>query len=287
MKEYVGQSKIRPILELELKTGSLRTCLLYGSSGLGKSALASALTGELARTQLHEFVASSSWNDEFIIDMLMGLSIEGYDDKGIPGPKAVSHTIYIDEVSELKNCLSILRPMEDGHVYDKSGMPSWLPHINWIFSTNLPEKLPAAFLNRIKLQLHLTPYTISEIGQIIAFNFPAMPKKLVADIARRAKGNPRLCLSYAESVTLYNGDATKFFGLMGIDEEGLDERDRDYLAILADAKRPLSLNSLASALQETSAIVKMMESHLIFMRKISIGPSGRSIICQNSRGKRG
>jgi Holliday junction resolvasome RuvABC ATP-dependent DNA helicase subunit len=286
MKEYIGQSKIRPILELELKTGSLRSCLLYGASGIGKSALANALTGELKNTILHEYVASPSWDDEFIVDMLMDLSIEGYDSKGIPGPNAVKHTIYIDEVSELKS-LAILRPMEDGHVYDKSGLPSWLPHINWIFSTNLPEKLTSAFLNRIKLQLHLTPYTVAEIGQIIAFNFPAMSKTLVEDIARRAKGIPRLCLSYAESVTLYNGDASKFFGLMGIDEEGLDERDRDYLAILADAKRPLSLNSLASALQETSAIVKMMESHLIFMKKICIGPSGRSIISQNSRGKRG
>ena len=287
LSEYVGQSRIRPILELELKTGSLRPTLLYGGAGLGKSALASAITGELGKnTQLHEFVASKSWTDDFIIDMLMGLSIEGYDSKGIPGPNAVRHTIYVDECSELTN-LSILRPIEDGHVYDRSGHPNWLPEINWIFSTNLPEKCTSAFMNRMKLQLHLYPYSVKEIEDIITFNFPDMPKGTVENIAKRGKGNPRMSLSYAESVALYNGDSDKFFSLMGIDERGLDDRDREYLRILGDASRPMSLNSMSSALQESTAIVRMMENHLIFLGLVQIGGTGRSLIAQAGRGKRG
>lgn len=286
LSEYVGQSKIRPILEMELKTGTLRPTLLYGASGLGKSALASAITGELSNTQLHEYVASSAWTDDFIIDMLMSLSIEGYNPKGIPGPNAVSHTVYIDECSELRN-LSILRPIEDGHVYDRSGQPNWLPRINWVFSTNLPEKLSSAFMNRMKLQLHLSPYTVQEIEQIIKFNFPGMPGDTVTDIAKRSKGTPRTALSYAESVYLYNGDSAKFFSLMGIDEMGLDDRDREYLRILNGASRPLSLNSLASALQETPAIVRMMESHLIFLGLLTITGQGRvGMGGTRSRGKR-
>lgn len=285
LSEYIGQTRIKPLLDLELKSGGLRPTLIYGISGIGKSSLANVLNCSL-KSQLHEHVASESWDDNFINDLLMSFSIEGYDDKGIPGPKAVSHTLFIDECHSMTKCMTaLLRPIEDGHCYCPD--VNWLPKINYIFATDRPEKLSSPFMNRMKLQLHLMPYSVSEIGQIISFNFPAMDKALVENIAKRAKGVPRLALSFSESVVLYKGDADTFFNTMGIDEEGLDERDRQYLSILAEAKRPLSLNSLASTMQESVPILKMMESHLLFLKKLVITPAGRSINCQNSRGKRG
>ena len=285
LNEYVGQGSIKPILELELKTGSLRPTLLYGPSGIGKSALACAISRSL-NSELHEYVASSTWSSDYMIDLLMNLSIEGYDSKGIAGPGAKSHTILVDEIHACSHLETWLLPIETGHVY-RDGMPSWLPRINWIICTDQPEKLSAPLLNRMKLQLHLRPYTVDEIGQIITFNFPGLKKALVEDIAKRSKGMPRLAISFSESIALYGGDSAKFFGLMGIDEEGLDLRDRDYLDILREAKRPLSLNTMANSLQETVAITRIMESHLLFLGKVRISGSGRLINCENARGMRG
>lgn len=286
LDQYFGQSRVKPMLALELKTGFVRPVIIFGQSGVGKTALANALACELGG-QFHEFVAQESWTESFITDMLMSLSINGYDDHGRPGKNADTHVVFIDEAQAMGRCQTALfRPIEDGHVYDATGQPNWLPRIVYILATTNPEKIASALMNRMKLQLHLTPYTDIEIEQIVNFNFPDMSMSLVKDVARRSKGVPRLALSYAESVQLYEGDAETFFGLRGIDERGLDERDREYLAILSEANRPLSLNSIAAALRESPAIVRMMESHLLFMGLVTVSPSGRQISAPTSRGKR-
>jgi Holliday junction resolvasome RuvABC ATP-dependent DNA helicase subunit len=278
---------MKPLLAMELATGHCRNVALVGSQGLGKTSLAGVIANTL-NCQFHEYVASESWTPEWIVDTLLSYSIEGYDEKGRPGPKADRHVCYIDEAHGMKRNVAdaLLRPTEEGHVF-KDGSPSWLPETTFIISTNEPQKLPVALLSRFALQFYLTPYTDVELSEIVRRNFPDMPEDTANDIARRAKGNPRLSISYGESIQLYNGDAEAFFRLRGIEEQGLDARDRQYLQILRESDRPLSLNSISACLSEAPQVVsQLIENTLIFKQLIKIGPRGRSLVEQSARGRR-
>jgi Holliday junction resolvasome RuvABC ATP-dependent DNA helicase subunit len=272
---------------MELATGHCRNVALIGSQGLGKTSLSYCISKAL-KCEFHEYVASEAWTPDDINNMLMSLSIEGYDKEGRPGSNAVRHVLYIDEVHGLKRQAAdaLLRPAEDLHVFTKAG-PSWLPEITFIISTNDPQLVPPALMSRFPLQFALVPYTDSDIAQIVRRNFPDMPKDIAEDVARRSKGIPRLALSYGESIQLYKGDAETFFRLRGIDEQGLDSRDRQYLEILREADRPLSLNTISAAMRESSSVVsQLIENTLLFKQMIRIGPRGRTLVNQSSRGRR-
>jgi Holliday junction resolvasome RuvABC ATP-dependent DNA helicase subunit len=124
--------------------------------------------------------------------------------------------------------------------------------------------------------------------KIVRANFPKMPKDIAEDIARRAKGIPRLAISYGDSISLYKGDADTFFKLRGIDEHGLDSRDRKYLEILEESDRPLSLNTIASCMRDSASVIStMVEPTLIFKGLVHITGKGRTLAAKQARGKRG
>jgi MoxR-like ATPase len=83
--------------------------------------------------EFHEHVASESWTPEWVVDMLLDLSIEGYDSKGIPGPGAKRHVVYIDEFHNCRPSVmdAFLRPIEDSHVW-KNGLHNWLAETTYI-----------------------------------------------------------------------------------------------------------------------------------------------------------
>lgn len=253
---------------------------------MGKTSLAYCIARAL-KCQFHEYVVSETWTPDFINDLLLGLSVEGYDAQGRPGSNAVRHLLYLDEFHGLKrqSMDALLRPTEDLHVFTTSG-PSWLPETTFVISTNEPQMVPVALMSRFPLQFALTPYSDSDIAEIVRRNFPDMPKDTAEDVARRSKGTPRLAISFGESIQLYKGDAETFFRLRAIDETGLDSRDRAYLDILREADRPLSLNTMSAAMRESPQVVQLIENTLLFKQLIRIGPRGRTLVEQSSRGRR-
>jgi len=288
MAQFVGQSETKPLLSLELATGNCRNVAIFGPAGLGKTSLAGVIANTLNR-EFHEHIASETWTPEWVTDMLLDLSIEGYDDKGIPGPGAKKHVVYIDEFHSCRPSVmdAFLRPIEDSHVW-KNGLPNWLSETTYIISTNYPEKVPNALLQRFPLQFNLVQYTDEDMTKIVRANFPSMPKAIAEDIARRSKGIPRLAISFGDSISLYKGDADTFFKLRGIDEHGLDSRDRKYLEILEESDRPLSLNTIASCMRDSASVIStMVEPTLIFKGLVHITGKGRTLAAKQARGKRG
>lgn len=289
LSEYCGQSEVKSLLALELKSGFPRSMLVYGSPGLGKTSLGFALSNEIPGCVFKEYVAQPDWGAQEIFNLLMALPIDGYDRWGRPGPNAVKVLCFIDEAHGLSGRAAdaLLRPVEDGHCFSpQTGEASWLPQICFMLATTMPEKVSTPLRDRMALQFHLKPYDTADLKAIIIRNFPRMKPALALDIARRAKGTPRLALSYADSIDRYKIKAEAFFKLRGIDEQGLDERDRAYMKLLYEANRPLSLNSLSSALKESSAIVTMMESNLIYLGLVEVTSRGRVAAQKQSRGER-
>ena len=289
LSEYCGQPEVKSLLALELKSGFPRSILVFGGPGLGKTSLGFALSNEIKGCEFKEYVAQPDWDAQDIFDLLMALPVDGYDRSGRPGSSANKYLVFIDEAHGLsgKAADALLRPIEDGHCFSpKSGEASWLPTICFMLATTMPDKISTPLRDRMALQFHLRPYDTTDLTEIIRRNFPKMKPELTQDIARRSKGTPRLALSYGDSIQRYGVEADEFFSLRGIDEQGLDERDRAYMKLLQEADRPLSLNSLSSALKESSAIITMMEANLIYLGLVEVTSRGRIATQRQARGKR-
>ena len=284
---YVGQERIVPLVKAELETGKpFRHTLLFGPPGVGKSALCHVLACQ-SGSLLFEYVASESWKSEQIVKMLLELPIDGYDDKGRPGPNVHHVMLLIDEIHCMRGSAweAWYSALSDFHVY-KGGSPSWVPYFTLLGATNRPEDIPRPFIDRCPLQLHLQPYTDDNIMKIIQTHFPDMNPESAMNVARRSRGIPRRALSFAETVTMHGG-SLQIFEVMGITEDGLEPKDQLYIQTLRTADRPLSLGVLSAALGESRRTVQEhIEPYLLSRGYIAIDQAGRQLTTSSTRGRR-
>ncbi len=284
LENYVGQDRIRPIIQAEMKSGrQFRHMILFGMPGTGKSSLAGVIANILGY-EVHTFVASSEWSASKVVNFLLGLSVEGYDRQGRPSPTAHRHLIVCDEVHKLPDFESWYTALEDAEVY-VNGKPNWTALFTMVGATTEPT-LPRPFQDRFPLQFHLEPYEQSHVERIIAMSFPKLKAEWVSAIAQRSRGVPRLALSYAESVTMLG--SLDFFDVMGIDSLGLNELDRRYIAALEKGEgRALSISTLgAMCLEQPKTLILLVEPYLLQLGLLEIGPKGRMLVNQSSRGRR-
>lgn len=268
----------------EMNSGrQFRHMLLFGMPGTGKSSLAGVVANTLGY-EVHSFVASGEWTASKVVRMLIDLSVEGYDRVGRPGPHAARHLIICDEVHKLPDYESWYTALEDAEVY-LNAKPSWTALFTMVGATTDPT-LPRPFQDRFPLQFHLEPYSLTNMARIISMSFPKLKADWVEVIAQRARGVPRLALSFSESVTMLG--SLDFFEVMGIDELGLNELDRRYIAALHKGEgRALSVSTLAAMCQEQpKTLMALVEPYLIQLGLIDITPKGRQLTASCERGRR-
>jgi len=207
----------------------------------------------------------------------MGLDVTGYDEGGTPGPGAAKHLIFIDEVHELPDFEVFYPVLEDRTVNpDPYGGASWIPMTTFIFATTDPFKLPKPFVDRLPLQLRLDPYADDEIEAIVKFNHPKLTKPEIKAIAARSRGVARVAVNFADSVAVHG---LSYFDAMEIDDRGLTRLDRDVLAALDRAKRPVSLSTLAAMVKENpTTIANVVEPYLLSMGLMEITSRGRAAV---------
>jgi Holliday junction DNA helicase RuvB len=292
----IGQEEIINNLKISVtsarKRGDvLQHCLFYGNAGLGKTTIARALANELDIDMQIANGASLSTNRD-VLPYLMKLK-EG-------------SILFIDEIHRVNKKVQeyLLTVIEDFRldIVIPAGKKDFgetitidLPKFCLVGATTEMGDLVQPFLDRFKLKHFMRFYSSDELLLMLKGN----SLKLKVDvseaglnvIAKASRGTPRIANSLLEWVRDYQTandlqglekeQVTTAIKMQGIDENGLNPIDRDYLSVLEKLSKesPVGVNTLCSALSlDKNTIEQKIEPWLIQQGYISKTPKGRIIV---------
>jgi Holliday junction DNA helicase RuvB len=256
LAEFIGQEDIKKLISIAISAAktenrALPNIMLTGAFGLGKTALAQLI--------VKEFGAK--------INLVDGASVN----KNLPSGLTI-----IDEIHNLtpETCDSLNIKIDQNKV-----------HI--IGCTTDPGSLPGAFRSRFRT-FQLKNYTQPELVQI-ASNICDRKLKLweagtLELLAQRSRFNARAIIQLLNNIfdmmTVSNAMimskdiVLETFNLLGVDQNGYLERDKDYVRVLPD--RPVGLKWLSSVLGiDPTTIEEEIEPYLLQTGVIDRTPRGR------------
>ena len=225
-------------------------CLMVGPPGLGKSALASVVSQEMA-TDFHEVLGQSIVAPADLNALLL-----------LAKDKSVIH---IDEAHELKKeyQTSIYMALDQRKLCLSGGkniqsLP--LNDFTLLLSTTDEYCLLQPLRDRMRLVLRFEFYSVEELTTVLIHRVRFLQwdahEEIFPLIAQRARGTPRLALRLLQSCyrvcrslgedTITPEHLTRACQLETVDELGLGPIEQRYLLILADG--PKRLNVIASLL---------------------------------------
>lgn len=292
-EEYVGQPTIKENLRILLTAAKGRNhqpehVLLYGPPGLGKTTLAHLMTKEIGAS----LRATSGPAIERVGDLasiLTNLS---------PGD-----VLFIDEIHRLNRTIEeVLYPAMESGVLDivigkgpsARTVQLELPPFTLISATTRISMLSAPLRSRFSGgTFRLVYYTDEEIAEILKRSAKILNIKIddesIREIASRSRATPRTanyllkrCRDFAE----VNGEplniktVKKALALLEIDEGGLNQTDRDILAIIVEkfGGGPVGLKTIAASLsEEEDTIEEVHEPYLMQLGLLDRTPRGRTV----------
>src|SRR6516164_1322858 len=289
--EYVGQKKVVEKLSIALQAARgrgepLEHALFYGPPGLGKTTLA--------------YVIAQAMGAKIVTTSGPALERTG-DLMGILTNLAEGDILFIDEIHRLPaNIEEFLYPaMEDfkvDFVVDKGMFAKTinvpLKKFTLVGATTRAGSLSAPLRNRFGLFYHLEFYTIEELRQIVARSARILGAQVdesgATEIARRARGTPRIANRLLRRVRdfaevkargrITAEVAVAGLSLEGVDDLGLDDLDRSFLATIIKTYHggPVGVEALSATLnEEVDTLVDMVEPYLLQQGFVSRTKSGR------------
>jgi Holliday junction DNA helicase RuvB len=282
-KDIVGQKQCKMVLETLVKyakdkNDSVPSFLLSGPAGYGKTSIANVVANEIG-SQLFTI------NCAGVKPKIIFNTIEEMSEKNI---------LLLDEVHALSNktCESLYNIIED-FCYFEQGYRIDIPKITIIGASTSIGSIPIPLKSRFKFIAYLEEYTEDELVDVChgiceekGFK---LNKSLAKIIAKTTRGSPREIVSRTEWIYNFmvgnglksvNADKLKeIISFQGINENGLEKHDLDYLKTLYKNRSGLSLNALSSKLQtDVDNIKNIIEPHLIKLGFIEITTGkGRSL----------
>jgi Holliday junction DNA helicase RuvB len=291
LSEYIGQKKVKENIAIAVEAArsrgeALDHVLLYGPPGLGKTTLAQIIANELAVT----------------IKTSAGPLLERKGDlTAILTSLEKKEVFFLDEIHRLQPAVEeVLYPaMEDFRVDLVIGQgpgarihPFHLNQFTLIGATTRAGLITAPLRSRFGIVHRLDFYEPSDLLIILHRSAKilniAMDEGGAEEIAGRCRGTPRVAnrllrraRDFAEvraAGRITREVAKDSLRMLGVDELGLDEVDRNLMLALIDKYNggPVGLGTLAAALsEEEDAIEEIYEPFLMQIGMLDRTPRGR------------
>lgn len=251
--DIIGQSDVLTRLKVSVigcksSYTVLPHVLIDGPPGLGKTTIASAIANEMG-VNMYTANAANLRSVKHILPYITGMA-----------PRSV---FFIDEIHRLPKIVEeFLYPvMEDfqlSQIIDGISETIDLPMFTLVGATTSGGSLSQPFYDRFTIKEHLSFYNDDELSKLAGLNAQKLglmiPNEDLLEIAKRSKGTPRVLnsrLQWYRNYKLCNPNDGKtideIFTIQGIDQNGLDLYDRQYIEVLRKARgSALGLKTISS-----------------------------------------